>query len=244
MGITPQIAAGAESQMAVGFDSMTTNWAFVILYGVLIIALGGLIVRRLLRFKIRDFSFYLNHIGLWLTLLASGLGHADMERYVMHVNEGETEWRVYDIDQNIKELPIAIKLNDFAVEYYSSDWVVVDTQSGEVVANPSEDLVLGEKYRRVMLQPEPRSFISDVELFTQSGQTRITTIEVNKPLRVGAWMIYQYGYDNAAGAASAYSSFELVYDRWLWAVYTGIIMMMLGAVAMVINGRKKVEIKL
>ncbi len=239
MGMTPQIGVGAQSQMAVGFDSMTTNWAFVILYGVLLIALGGLIVRRLLHFKLRDVSFYLNHIGLWLTLLASGLGYADMERYVMYVNEGETEWRVYDSNKNVKELPLAIKLNDFAVEYYPSDWVVVDAQSGEVVAEPSDDLVLGEKYRRVMLQPEPRSFISDVEVYTQSGETQIAIIEVNKPLRVGSWMIYQYGYDNAAGASSTYSSFELVYDRWLWVVYAGVIMMMAGAIAMVANGCKR-----
>lgn len=130
------------------------------------------------------------------------------------------------------------------VEYYPSNWVVVDTKSGEVVVEPSDDLVLGEKYRRVMLQSEPRSFISEVEVYTQSGETRITTIEVNKPLRIGSWVIYQYGYDNIAGVASTYSSFELVYDRWLWTVYTGIIMMMSGAVVMIINGSKKVDVKL
>ncbi len=239
MGLTPQIAVGAESKIALGFDSMTSNWAFVILYAELIVVVGALIVKRLRHFKIKDFSFYINHIGVWLTLSASALGYADMERYIMYVNEGETEWRVYDSDTNIKELPIAIKLNDFMVEYYPQQSIIVDTQSGEVVRNPSQDIILGEKYRRMMLSPEPRSFISDVEVYSQDGETIASTIEVNKPLRVGSWMIYQYGYDNVAGAASTYSSFELIYDKWLWMVYVGIIMMMVGSVAMIVEGRKK-----
>ncbi|MDR2825433.1 MAG: hypothetical protein LBV76_01395, partial [Deltaproteobacteria bacterium] len=99
MGLTPQVeridpnAQGALS--ALGFTRVTTAWPFVLLYAFIIVALGITIVRRLFRFSIKDYVFYFNHIGLWVLLVSAGLGAADIQRLVMHVREGETEWRVY-----------------------------------------------------------------------------------------------------------------------------------------------------
>ncbi len=92
MGLTPQgatpmggMAAGAAR---LGFNAMTTSWPFVLVYFGLLVALGCLVARRLAGFRWRDWGFYLNHIGLWLVLLAAGLGHADMRRYHVQVDEG------------------------------------------------------------------------------------------------------------------------------------------------------------
>ncbi len=235
MGLTPQTTKQFSS---LGFEMMTSNWAFVMLYGVLVVVLGAVVVRRFRVFKSRDISFMLNHLGLWLLLLASGLGYADMQRYIMYVNEGETEWRVYDMESSVKELPIAITLNDFSVDYYPSRSVIVDVESGEIQHGDSSKYTLGDRYISVMTAPEPRSFVSDVDVYTESGGSISTTIEVNMPLRIGSWTIYQYGYDNQAGNNSKYSSFELVYDSWIIPVYIGVILMMLGAVSMIWSGRK------
>ncbi|MFI3322279.1 MAG: cytochrome c biogenesis protein ResB [Rikenellaceae bacterium] len=235
MGLTPQMT---EQTTKLGFEMMTSNWAFVFLYTILIISVGVVIVRRIRLFKPKDIPFYLNHFGLWLLLISSGLGYADMQRYIMYVSEGETEWRVYDNENNIKELPIAITLNDFSMEFYPARKVVVDTQTGKILKGEVEDYTLDERYKAMSTAPEPRSFISDVVVYTESGDKESTLIEVNHPLRIGSWTIYQYGYDNAAGNESSYSSFELVYDSWIVPVYIGIILMMLGSMAMIWSGRK------
>lgn len=87
----------------------------------------------------------------------------------------------------------------------------------------------------------PRRFASEVQLFTTSGKHLQATVDVNKPLTVEGWKIYQYGYDTSKGAESNISILELVHDPWLPAVYTGIYMMLMGAVSMFILGvrRKK-----
>ena len=59
----------------------------------------------------------------------------------------------------------------------------------------------------------------------------------NKPVTVDGWKIYQYGYDTQMGAMSQTSILELVRDPWLPAVYTGIYMMLAGAVCMCVLGR-------
>ena len=130
MGLIPQ---ATHSHSLLGFDAMTSSWAFVIIYSCTLISLGALMVRRIIRFDLKDYGFYLNHLGLWLFLLCSGVGYADMERYVMHVREGETEWRVYDAQENVKELPIAITLNDFDMVYYPPKLAIIELENGQVL---------------------------------------------------------------------------------------------------------------
>ena len=86
----------------------------------------------------------------------------------------------------------------------------------------------------------PRRFASDIQILTKKGEDIRTTIEVNKPVEVDGWKIYQYGYDTQMGAMSQISILELVSDPWLPLVYTGIYMMLAGAVCMfVLGGRKR-----
>jgi hypothetical protein len=314
MGLTPQTdTAPADRNFftMLGFHNMTGSWPFILIYFTTLLSLGALIVRRLAKFNIRDYGFYLNHLGLWLVLFAGGLGHADMERYIMHVREGEVEWRVYDNEGNVKELPIAIRLNDFDMEEYPPKLTIIDRTTGEpqplstpdyyqidtkaptgklngwvlemneyihqavrnsdstyleapipettptayiTMTNPStgevlkgwvgggnraqlyKSLELSKQYAVVMTVTEAKRFMSDVEVSTPDGTTKSAILEVNHPLRIGSWTIYQHGYDNAAGRLSSYSSMELVYDPWIVPVYIGLIMIAIGAVAMIVRG--------
>jgi hypothetical protein len=314
MGLTPQSSEVAGSLFSrIGFTQMTSSWPFVLIYLTTLLSLGCLIACKLHNFKRKDYAFYINHIGLWLVLFASGLGHADMERYVMHVREGETEWRVYDYNENIKELPIAIKLNDFDMEEYPPKLTVINRQTGvpQPEENPQyyqidtkvpeghlngwtiklEEYIhqavrnsdstyrevpmpgatpaafisvvnnkTGEKHKGwvcggnqaqlymtlplddelcvVMTVPEPKKFMSDIEVYIPDGTVKQALLEVNKPLRIGHWTVYQYGYDNKAGRLSSYSSMELVYDPWIVPVYIGFLLIALGAIAMLWKGKK------
>ena len=86
----------------------------------------------------------------------------------------------------------------------------------------------------------PKRFASEIQILTKSGMNIQTTVDVNKPVEVDGWKIYQYGYDTRMGAMSQYSILELVSDPWLPLVYTGIYMMLGGAVCMfVMGGRRK-----
>ena len=84
----------------------------------------------------------------------------------------------------------------------------------------------------------PRRFASEIQILTQTGKNIQTTVEVNKPVEVDGWKIYQYGYDTQMGAMSQTSILELVSDPWLPLVYTGIYMMLAGAVCLFAFGKK------
>ena len=83
----------------------------------------------------------------------------------------------------------------------------------------------------------PKRFASEIQILTKTKKNIETTVDVNKPYEVDGWKIYQYGYDTQMGANSQISILELVSDPWLPLVYTGIYMMLAGAVCMFVIGR-------
>lgn len=97
---------------------------------------------------------------------------------------------------------------------------------------PYKALRLNQEVSLIMPDREPRRFASEVTVYTQSGEQAKATVEVNRPFEIDGWKIYQLSYDESKGRWSDISVFELVRDPWLPVVYTGIWMMIAGAVCM------------
>ncbi len=218
MGLTPQgaVPAGGLAEMSarLGFNEMTSSWPFVLLYLTLVVSLGCLVARRLADFRLREWGFYLNHIGLLLVLFAAGLGHADIQRYMIKMDEGATGQMGYDATTGHPTgVPVAVTLHDFEMEEYPAE-------------SPGT-------------KAQPRRFASEITVTTPDGRSATGVTEVNHPLRFNGWMVYQSGYDSEAGPGSTYSVFELVRDPWLGVVYVGFAMIAVGAVAMIWKGRRR-----
>lgn len=318
MGFVPQAPASQDGHSLLGIDAITRSWPFVLIYLFTLINLSCVTTRRMLNFNWRDYAFYFNHIGLLLMLFAAGLGATDLRRFVMHVQEGETEWRVYSANNEVLELPIAIKLNDFYMEEYVPKLAIIDRRTGDfypsakteiwqidtlrksgriahwsikleeyihdairmndsgfrrvqmpgscpaakvmVTHTPTGNqlegwiscgnfaqlymtLPLNDTLLMVMTSPEPKLYRSDIIAYSKSGEVTEHHLEVNKPLKVGYWTIYQYSFDSERGKASSYSSFELVYDPWITGVYAGLILFIIGSVLLIWEGNKKVKFK-
>ena len=103
---------------------------------------------------------------------------------------------------------------------------------------PYKALRLNEQISIVMPEREPQRFVSDVTVYTEEGDILQDTIEVNHPLKIAGWNIYQLSYDETKGRWSDVSVFELVRDPWLPYVYAGILMMMAGAICLFVNAPK------
>jgi hypothetical protein len=163
MGLTPQMVRtnphDTNILTSLGLRQVTSSWPFVLIYLLTLLSLGSLIIRRLIAFRKQDYAFYLNHIGLWVLLFAAGLGAADIKRYVMHIQEGEVEWRVYSENEDVLELPIAIQLNDFDMEEYSPKLTIIDRQTGEAQPKGRPDF-----FQIDMQRPQGRLDKWDIEL--------------------------------------------------------------------------------
>lgn len=247
LGLVPQVPTGSDGYAALGFDHLLRSWPFVLLYIVLTLNLTAVVTRRFKAFRWSSYAFYLNHLGVWLVLVAAGFGAADKLRYVMPVTEGTTEWRVYDRNGCLLELPLAIKLIDFRMETYEPCLALMETTTGSLLPagktewSWSDTLLLEDGQTLIELPPEPKRFESDVVIYTRDGHGLERTVRVNAPVKVGAWTIYQHSYEADKGKQATWSSFELVYDRWAPGTYVGLVLFVSGALCLVWKGRKIVN---
>ena len=280
MGLIRQAPSGHASNDILGFSQMISSWSFVLLYLWMATALGLTILRTSFPLKFGRLSFLLNHIGLFIALIAATLGNADMQRLKMMLIDNETgralpekspvhlllEEEVYggtlqDWELTIQQsIPMAasvatedtLKFTDFhsmgatyAVHLKAVNRKNRQTKEGWVSCGsflfPYKALRLDSLTSLVMPEREPQRFASKVKVYTQEGTITEDTIEVNRPMEIEGWKIYQLSYDESKGGWSDISIFELVRDPWLPVVYTGIVMMMLGAVCLFVNAQKRKE---
>lgn len=324
MGLTrqyrPEVAVtGVEGWL--GFSQMLSACSFVLLFFWFVTLLGIVILRRIHHFTVRDIPFLLSHLGLFLVLTGAVLGSADMQRLEMTTQTGKAEWRAFNKQKEMLELPLAIELHDFTIDEYPPKLMLIDNESGKALPAgqpvnvlieddfskgelqdweievteklpmaasvatedtvrfvefhsvgaacavyvkaqnttsgeqregwvscgsfmfPYKALRLNQKVSLIMPEREPKRFASEVTVYTQSGEQAEATIEVNRPFEIEGWKIYQLSYDESKGRWSDISVFELVSDPWLPVVYTGIWMMIAGAVCMFALSHKRKEEK-
>ena len=193
--------------------NMLSFWPFVLIYVYMAVILGLVVLRQLKSWAAANFSLSTFHFSL--------LPHLGLFLAMTSATLGNADM------QRLKMITVKGE----------PEWRALTSQQ-QIVEMPFaielKDFIM-ETYDDGM----PRRFASDIQIVTKTGEHIQTTVEVNKPVEVDGWKIYQYGYDTQMGAMSKTSILELVSDPWLPLVYTGIYMMLAGAVCLFAFGKKK-----
>lgn len=315
MGLVPQQEQAPLWIQKVGFNHVLHHLMFYCSFLYLVVILLFTVFKRVCPFRLRNISFLLNHLGLLVILLGGIFGSGDMYRIKMVCGYHQPIWYGTDEKGKMYELPLALELQDFDIEYYDPEIVTLNTTSGNPVnLKPNPDLSLSNnkkillnnnmtvivdtlylhamklnresKYYPVdavgsstaaklkviqtssgkvfkegwistetFIQPfqaltidettfylsssKPKKYKSEFKLFTPDMNPKTITLEVNKPYYSNGWKLYQVSYDQTKGKWSEYSVIEAVRDPWLPVVYSGIGMLILGALMMIFQIRKK-----
>ena len=188
---------------------MLNFWPFVLIYVYIAVILGLIILRR---------TFYYT---CWRRDVPFLLNHLGLFLVMTTATLGNADM------QRLKIITVKGE----------PEWRALNLQQ-QIVEMPIA-IELKEFIMETYDDGSPRRFASDIQILTKTGKSIQTTVEVNKPAEVDGWKIYQYGYDTQMGAMSQTSILELVSDPWLPLVYTGIYMMLAGAVCMFLFGGRK-----
>lgn len=216
-GVLLTVVMGVTRQQANGawLNDMLTFWPFVLIYVYIAVILGLVVLRRISTMRRR----------LTVRNVAFLLNHFGLFLALTTGTLGNADM------QRMKMITVVGE----------PEWRAL-TQQQQVV-----ELPLAIELKKFIMETyddgSPKRFASDVQILTQSGKNITATVDVNKPIEVDGWKIYQYGYDQQMGAMSQSSIFELVRDPWLPAVYTGIYMMLAGALCMLFMGKGKKNVK-
>ena len=206
------IIMGLTRQQAGGrwLNDMLSFWPFVLIYVYIAVILGIIILRRLL------------HLHSWKRDVPFLLNHLGLFLALTTATLGNADM------QRVKMI--------CAID--EPEWRAM-TADGRIIEMPIA-IELKKFIMETYDDGSPKRFASDIQIVTKTFKYIETVVDVNKPYEVDGWKIYQYGYDTQMGAQSQISIFEVVSDPWLPLVYTGIYMMLAGAVCMfVIGGRKR-----
>ena len=203
-----------------GFTHMATSWIFVLFLVHFTTVIGLKAVEDVHRWKHRRWSAVVMHVSFFIILASAILGSGDKVRVKVTtaldtpIGMGMTE------NGEMHELPFVLTLKEFVLEEYPPQVYVID---GEEV---------------VMHRREVKKFLSRVEVTNKEG-TKEVEILVNHPARIGAWKIYQSGYDSARGKQSTISILECVKDSWYPMIHVAMWMILVGGVMMFVLGFKK-----
>jgi hypothetical protein len=107
-----------------------------------------------------------------------------------------------------------------AGEILGEGWLHAPSRFGEALF-----LSLDNGRSLLLEEPRPSYFASDLRL---PGEATPILLEVNRPLKLGAWWCYQSGYDDRAGPASTISVLDCVYDPSYPWVRLGLIVFLCG----------------
>ena len=198
-------------------NNMLTFWPFVLIYIYIAVILGLIILRRLGKMFHGNCS--------WVNDIAFLLNHLGLFLAMTTATLGNADM------QRLKMITVKGE----------PEWLALNSQN--MIVEMPIAIELKEFIMETYDDGSPKRFASDIQILTQTGKNIQTTVEVNKPAEVDGWKIYQYGYDTSMGAMSNTSILELVSDPWLPLVYTGIYMMLGGAVCMFVFGRRVRKVK-
>ena len=206
------IIMGLTRQLKDGtwLNNMLSFWPFVLIYVYIAVILGVIILRRL------------THLSSWMRDVPFLLNHLGLFVALTTATLGNADMQRVKMITTVGE----------------PEWRAL-TQQGAV-----KEMPIAIELKKFIMETyddgSPKRFASEIQILTKTGKNIETTVDVNKPYEVDGWKIYQYGYDTQMGAESQISILELVSDPWLPLVYTGICMMLAGAVCMfVIGGRRR-----
>lgn len=194
-----------------GIDNMLSYWPFVLIYALMAIVLGMVCLRRLLHFRFSIANLQFMAFHLGLFIV------------LLTATLGNADMQ-------------RLKLITFVGQI---EWRGVNEEN-RVVETP-----LAIELKRFIMETydngQPKRYASEIVVRTKSGDVKHAVVDVNKPVRINGWKIYQYGYDTQKGAQSQMSILELVRDPWLPAVYSGIYLMLFGALLMFMRKGRKEE---
>ncbi|MBR1395562.1 MAG: cytochrome c biogenesis protein ResB [Prevotella sp.] len=194
-------------------NNMLSFWPFVLIYVYVAIILGLTVLRQFKSWAAAKFSLFALHFSL--------LFHLGLFVAMTTATLGNAD---------VQRLKMITAVGE-------PEWRALNSRQ-QVVELPLA-IELKDFIMETYDDGSPKRFASDIQILTKTGKNIQTTVEVNKPVEVDGWKIYQYGYDTQMGAMSQTSILELVSDPWLPLVYAGIYMMLAGAVCMFVFGGKK-----
>lgn len=146
LGLTQQNDPDAAKILKLtGLNHIRSSFTFLFSGLYLLTTLGLVILRRVKKINYRNVGFLLNHMGLWIIVLAGSLGSGDLMRLKIYVNENESSFYGYNNNRQALNLPFTLKLLDFNIEEFNPKLAFVNSIDNSFPKEIKNNLVMIEE---------------------------------------------------------------------------------------------------
>ena len=150
MGMTKQNNPEASEFMKLtGLDHLQNSYAFILSGFYLLTCLGLVTLRRATPLNYKNVGFTLNHLGLWIIIVAGSLGSGDIQTLSVYVNENQSVWYGFKQNDQPYKLPFTIKLLDFNIVEFPPKLAYIETQTMKFPKDEVNNMILLEKGQKV-----------------------------------------------------------------------------------------------
>lgn len=116
-----------------GLNRIAFSYPFVMVLAFFLTNIALVTLSRLIDLTLRNILFATNHLGIFITSIALIFSVGDIQKHTVKV---ETNNYLYTVENNnrIEELPFALRLVDFNIEFFAPKIAIVDNASDEVIS--------------------------------------------------------------------------------------------------------------
>ena len=200
MAVFPQGKTELKIIQLLGFNSVIFTWYYALSVAFLLLILGLSTLRRIKPFKGRNIPFFINHFGLWLAMTTALLGFADKQQAMMPVHTNQLVWFAETSSKEIIELPFALKLQQFVVNYHPPKIALLN-KNGEAYQIKGDQFAEVQKNKKMQIGAYHiiiNDFFNDAFFLEDSI--------INRPNSVGT---------TVAAQASVFKNKQKVAAEWL-----------------------------
>ncbi|MFN6991907.1 MAG: cytochrome c biogenesis protein ResB, partial [Fervidobacterium sp.] len=104
---------------SIGLTHIVQSYPFAFITLILILNLMLAIWKRIfMPLTLKNITFLINHIGILIVLMFASLAAFDLIKTTMYVEKGKVIWYAFKDNKEVVELPFAIELKDFRIDYF------------------------------------------------------------------------------------------------------------------------------
>lgn len=136
MGFIPQNIENQSGFLFIsGFSQITSSYMFLFAQIYLFLVLGMVTIRKTSPFTLKNFFFFVNHFGLWLTLFAVVMGKGDIQRFNIEINKTNPVFEgISSSGETSGDLGFAIQLEEFSIDFYPPRAYIIQSKTGEILS--------------------------------------------------------------------------------------------------------------
>lgn len=192
MGFITQEETTNQLVKNLGLNNIVYSWAYIFSLLFLVISLGFATIKRLYPFRKQNFWYLLNHLGLWITIVAANFGFPDQTHLRMNISTAQHNNYAYDELGGMVGLPFEIIQTDFKLENYLPKLAIMDSETSmnsikkgtntvEVAENTSKQLK-DWSIQIIKYYPSARKVSSDVFAIDTVGSAPAAYVRVENTI--------------------------------------------------------------